>query len=94
MFLFSYVPIALLFGLAGGLVARAKGSSFVVWFLISATVPMIGLIAAIMYRNEFDEPERACPRCGRPCKLYAAMCMRCGMELDYPEERLSTRPAG
>ncbi len=55
---------------------------------------MIGLIAALLYRNEFDEPERACPRCGRPCKVYAAMCMRCGMELEYPEEHLTARPTG
>ena len=88
-----YVLIALLFGLAGGLVARSKGSSFVIWFLISAAVPGIGLIAAYCYRNENDEPERDCPRCGTPCKVYAAMCMRCGMELEYPEEHLSARPA-
>jgi hypothetical protein len=94
VFLLSYVPIALLFGLASGLVARSKGSSFVIWFLIGTAVPMIGLIAALLYRNEFDEPERACPRCGRPCKLYAAMCMRCGMELEYPEEHLTARPTG
>ncbi len=89
-----YVVIALLFGLAGGLVARNKGSSFFIWFVISAAVPVIGLVTAYCYRNEADEPERPCPRCGARCKLYAAMCMRCGMELEYTEERLSTRPAG
>jgi hypothetical protein len=88
-----YVAIALLFGLAGGLVARSKGNSFVVWFLISAIVPMIGLVAAYLYRSEDDEPDRACPRCGARCKVYAALCTRCGMELEYPEERLSARPA-
>ena len=84
-----YVVIALLFGLAGGLVARSKGSSFVIWFLISAAVPMIGLIAALLYRREDDEPDRACPRCGISCKVYAALCTRCGMELEYPEEQRS-----
>jgi hypothetical protein len=84
-----YVVIALLFGLAGGLVGRSKGSSFVIWFLIAAAVPMIGLIAALLYRHEDDEPDRACPRCGSPCKVYAAMCMRCGMELEFPEDQRS-----
>jgi hypothetical protein len=84
-----YVAIALLFGLAGGLVARSKGGSFVLWFLISAAVPMVGLIAALLFRSELDEPDRTCPRCGTTCKVYAALCMRCGMELEYPEDQHS-----
>lgn len=87
-----YILICLLFGLAGGLVARSKGNSFVIWFLISAIVPMIGLVAAYLYRSEDDEPERQCPRCGATCKVYAALCTRCGMELEYPEEQLTARP--
>ncbi len=84
-----YIVIALLFGLAGGLVGRSKGSSFVIWFLIAAVVPMMGLIAALLYRHEGDEPDRACPRCHTRCKVYAAICTRCGMELEYPEEQRS-----
>jgi DNA-directed RNA polymerase subunit RPC12/RpoP len=82
-----YVVIALVFGLAGGLVGRSKGSSFVIWFLVAAAVPMIGLVAALLYRSEDEEPDRACPRCGARCKVYAALCMRCGMELEFPEEQ-------
>jgi uncharacterized membrane protein YfcA len=39
--------IAFCFGLAGGIVGRIKGSSFLLWFLISAAVPFFGLFAAI-----------------------------------------------
>ncbi len=84
-----YLVIALLFGLAGGLVGRSKGSSFVIWFLVSAAVPMVGLIAALLSRSEDEEPERACPRCGSACKVYAALCTRCGMELEFPEDQHS-----
>jgi hypothetical protein len=84
-----YLIIAFFFGLAGAAVARIKGTSMILWFLISAVVPMIGLAAAMLYRYEFDEPDRPCPRCGRSCKVYAALCMRCGMELEFPEHQHS-----
>lgn len=80
----GYVVIALCFGLAGGIVGRIKGSSFVLWFLISTAVPIFGLMAAIAYRFEHDEPVRRCPKCGRTRKLHDALCTRCGEELDFP----------
>jgi hypothetical protein len=79
------VIIAVCFGLAGGLVGKVKGSSFLLWFLISLAVPFFGLIAAIAFRSERDELRRACPRCGRVTKIYDAVCTRCGTELDFPD---------
>jgi hypothetical protein len=81
----GYVVICFGFGLAGGVVGRVKGSSFVLWFLISAVVPLVGLLTAIAYRMESNELRRQCPRCGRVTKVYDALCTRCGTELDYPE---------
>ena len=84
----AYVTICLFFGLAGGIVGRIKGSSFVLWFLISGFLPVIGLIAALFYRYERDEPRRECPRCGKVLKLYDQVCMGCGYDLDFPEAAL------
>jgi hypothetical protein len=84
----SYLAIPLCFGLAGGIVGRIKGSSFALWFLISGAMPIFGLMAAIAYRFERDEPRRQCPSCGRVTKVYDALCTRCGEELDYPEQLL------
>jgi hypothetical protein len=81
----AYVIIAICFGLAGAIVGRIKGSSFVLWFLISGLVPFLGLLAALAYRSERDELRRACPNCGRVTKIYDALCTRCGAELDFPE---------
>jgi len=81
----GYVVICLFFGLAGGIVGRMKGSSFVLWFLISALVPFLGLMTAIFYRWEDRELRRQCPGCGRVLKLYDAVCMHCGEELEFPE---------
>lgn len=85
----AYIAIAVCFGFAGGIVGRIKGSSFVLWFLISAIVPIFGLMAAIAYRFDRDEPRRQCPKCGRITMVHDALCTRCGEELEYPEQLLA-----
>jgi hypothetical protein len=81
----AYVIIAVCFGLSGGIIGRIKGSSFMLWFLISGLVPCLGLLAAIVYRFDSDELRRQCPGCGRVTKIYDAICTRCGTELSFPE---------
>jgi hypothetical protein len=87
----GYVGIAMLFGLAGGFVGKAKGSSFLLWLLISGLVPVFGLLAAIFYRSENRELRRQCPQCGKIVKLYDALCMNCGTELTFPEQALASK---
>jgi hypothetical protein len=89
----AYLAIALSFGLAGGIVGRLKGSSFWIWFLISGLVPVLGLLTAVAYRSERDELRRQCPTCGRVCKLYDALCVRCGTELEFPETAIAPESA-
>jgi hypothetical protein len=81
----SWVLISVTCGLATGLIGRAKGSSFFIWFLVGAVLPVLGLIAVILYRVEKDEPERRCPRCGRVHKLYVQVCRYCGEDLYLPD---------
>ena len=81
----AYLVLCFFFGLAGGIIGKVKGSSFVLWFLISALVPVIGLLAAVLYRFERDEVRRQCPRCGNVVKLYDQVCMRCGEDMEFPE---------
>jgi hypothetical protein len=89
----GYVVICLFFGLAGGVVGRMKGSSFWIWFLISAVVPLLGLLAAVCYRREDRELRRRCPGCGRVVKLHDALCTRCGTELEYPDVAIASEAA-
>jgi hypothetical protein len=89
----GYVVICLFFGLAGGLVGRMKGSSFLIWFLISALVPFAGLLAAVCYRREDRELRRVCPGCGKVVKLHDALCTRCGTELEYPDVAIASEAA-
>jgi hypothetical protein len=81
------------FGVAGGIVGRIKGSSFVLWFLISGLIPFIGLLTAICYRFENQELRRQCPGCGRVLKLHDTVCLHCGTELDFPEVAIAPEAA-
>lgn len=80
-----YLTLCLLSGLAGGFIARVKGSSFFLWFLIAGVLPILGVVGALLYRVDRDELRRQCPGCGRVLKLHDALCTRCGAELDFPE---------
>jgi hypothetical protein len=80
-----YLLVCAWFGIAGAVVARIKGSSMFLWFLISAVLPVFGLLALVLFRSERDELRRQCPGCGRIVKVHDALCTRCGTELEYPD---------
>lgn len=80
-----YVVIAISFGLATGIVGRSKGSSFWIWLAVGTVIPVLGLVAAILYRGEREEPERRCPTCGKILKLHVQVCPRCGTDLYLPD---------
>ncbi len=87
----AYLAIAILCGIATGIVGRAKGSSFFIWLMIGTVLPLLGLIAAFAYRGENIEPERRCPRCTATLKLHVQVCPRCGLDLEMPPVE-ETRP--
>jgi hypothetical protein len=80
----AYLAVAIMCGIATGIVGRAKGSSFFIWFFIGGILPILGLIAALAYRGEDVEPERRCPRCNKTLKLHVQVCTRCGLDLEMP----------
>jgi hypothetical protein len=80
-----YLAFALWLGIGAGVVGKIKGSSFGIWFVIGAVLPVLGLMAAAVYRSEKDEVRRVCPGCGKIVKLHDQMCMRCGTDLYFPE---------
>lgn len=80
------IVILFFFGLSAGTVAKIKGSSFLIWFMIGAVLPGIGTIAAALYRNERGEPLRECPECGNHVAISTQVCTRCGRDLDFPQD--------
>jgi predicted amidophosphoribosyltransferase len=54
--------------------------------VISGLIPLLGPLAAALYRRETEEALRICPGCNCAVRHYDAMCMHCGTDLDYPHE--------
>ena len=75
------------FGLSAGVIAKIKGSSFLIWFLIGFCLPIFGTLLAIVYRNERDIKRRECPECGQDLPIYDQVCARCGADLEFPAMR-------
>ena len=89
----EFLVILFFFGLSAATVAKIKGSSFFVWFLIGFSLPMLGTLAALFYRYERHEPKRQCTNCGRTLALHVQVCMSCGEDLDPPPEFMAAAPA-
>ena len=81
-----YVILCLVSAVIGGVIGQRKGSSYIVWFLISGLIPILGPVAALLYRRETEQPLRICPVCGAAARIQDAMCMRCGTDLEYPDD--------
>jgi hypothetical protein len=80
-----YLLLCVWFGIAGAVVARIKGASMFLGFLISAILPLFGLLALVLYRSDREEPRRQCPGCGKIVPLHDALCTGCGTELEFPD---------
>jgi hypothetical protein len=81
----EFAVLAVFCGLSAGLIGKVKGSSFWIWFAIGLVLPLLGTIAALLYRFERAEPRRQCPECGNVVPLHDQVCMRCGHDLDWPD---------
>jgi hypothetical protein len=88
----EFIFIALAFGVATAAIGRLKGGSLVLWFLVGVALPGIGILAALVMRDERREPRRRCPECGFVLPVSDQVCKRCGRDLDFPEELVG--PAG
>lgn len=86
----TYAIISISFGLSAGMIGRMKGSSFGIWFLIGAILPVLGTICALLSRSERVELRRHCEQCQTVLPLYTQVCTVCGRDLDFPEYALSS----
>ena len=87
----AYVVLIFFCGLSAGIIGKLRGSSFWIWFAVGLVLPVIGSIAAALYRNERNEPRRECPECGKVQPLYVQVCTRCGRDLEWPDEVIPAR---
>jgi hypothetical protein len=87
----AYVVLIFFCGLSAGIIGKLRGSSFWIWFAVGLVLPVIGSIAAALYRNERSEPRRACPECGNIVAIHVQVCTRCGRDLEWPDEVIPAR---
>jgi hypothetical protein len=73
-------------GLSAAVIGRIKGSSFFIWFFVGAVLPLLGTLAAVLYRFERNEPRRRCDECGFMMPVTSQVCRRCGADQEYPEQ--------
>lgn len=92
--MFSFLILLFFCGLSAAVIGKIKGSSFFLWFLVGFCLPLLGTMAALLYRFEQNVPRRACPECGQELPVHDQVCSRCGADLDYPRELLEAEPAG
>ena len=55
---FEYLIIIFFCGLGTAIIGKAKGSSFWIWFLVGAVLPILGLIAVVLYRRVWSSRAR------------------------------------
>ena len=82
----EYAVFFVFCGLSAGIIGRIKGSSFFIWFLVGFCLPLLGTLAALLWRWEKDEPMRRCDDCAAIVPVYDQVCMSCGKDLEFPEE--------
>ena len=83
----TFLVILFFFGLSAGSVAKIKGHSFFLWFLIGFCLPILGTILALVTPNERRSPPRMrrCTDCPHVMPIHVQVCPRCGADLPFPE---------
>jgi hypothetical protein len=82
----QWLVLMFFFGLSAGGIGKLKGSSFFIWFLIGAALPVFGVLAAVCYRFERNEPRRRCDECGRMIAVSDQVCRGCGADQELPSQ--------
>ncbi len=77
--------ILFFFGLSAAVIAKIKGSSFFIWFIVGFCLPFFGTLAALAMSFQRETVLRRCPECRALVPIEDQVCMRCGRDLDYPE---------
>ena len=85
----AYIVLIFFTGLSAGFVAKFRGNSFWIWFAIGFVLPLVGTVAALLYRRGGDVPKRECPECGNVVAIHDQVCMKCGRDLEWSGEHFA-----
>jgi hypothetical protein len=74
-----YLLLVIVAGFAGASLARPKGRSQVLWFLLCAIVPLLVIVIALLPPVESPGYTKRCPHCSEISKESAVVCKYCGL---------------
>ncbi len=76
-----YIILIVVAGIAGAILARPKGRSPILWFILCAMVPLLVIAIALLPSVIAKGFTKKCPHCAEIIKEDATVCKYCGMLL-------------
>lgn len=76
-----YFILAAVAGIVGAILARPKGRSPILWFILCAIVPLLVVAIALLPSIVAKGFTKKCPHCAEIIKEDATVCKYCGMGL-------------
>ena len=74
-----YFILIVVAGIAGAMLARPKGRSPILWFLLCAIIPLLVIAIALLPPVVAKGFTKRCPHCAEIIKEAATVCKYCGM---------------
>jgi hypothetical protein len=67
--------ISILLGLIPAFIARSRGRSFIIWWIVGALLPLIAIVISLFLK---DKNKQQCNFCKEYIHRDAVVCPRCG----------------
>ncbi|MEK6615192.1 MAG: zinc ribbon domain-containing protein [Bacteroidota bacterium] len=75
----KYIILIVVAGVVGAILARHKGRSQLLWFILCTIVPLLVIAIALLPSEVAKGHTKKCPHCAEIIKENATVCKYCGM---------------